>query len=66
MHVHAHVLYAHYNILMCKAGNLPVIYIFFLFRPVENPADDVLCVEVWYVLPSVLLLYSDETLFIFI
>jgi hypothetical protein len=51
---------------MCKVGDLPVIYMFFLFRPVENPAEDALCIEVWYVVPSVMLLYSTETLFILI
>jgi hypothetical protein len=62
---HVYVLYAFYIIAMCKLGDPPVIYMFFsLFRPVENPADDVLCVEIWYVLSSILLFYSDETLVI--
>ena len=42
----------------------PIIYIFCcLFRPVENPADDILCVEVWYVLPSVQFLHLVGSIF---
>lgn len=45
-------------------GISPIIFIFcFLFRPVENPADDVLCVEVWYVLPSVQFLHLVGSIF---
>lgn len=35
----------------------------FLFRPVENPADDVLCIEVWYVLPSVQFIHLVGSIF---
>jgi len=34
-----------------------------LFRPVENPADDVLCIEVWYVPPSVQFLHFVGSIF---
>ena len=44
--------------------SLVMCIFFFLFRPVENPADDILCVEVWYVLPSVQYIYSVWSVFI--
>jgi hypothetical protein len=39
------------------------MYILFLFRPVENPAVDVLCIEVWYVLPSFQSLHLIRSIF---
>jgi len=41
----------------------PNMYILLFFRPVENPADDVLYIEVWYVLPSIQFLHLIRSIF---
>jgi hypothetical protein len=33
--------------------NFYLIYILSCLRPMEDPVEDVLCVEVWYVVPPV-------------